>query len=239
MEAHHLRPEGLDYRAICVIEGGSVCGSHLHLGIDIELGIVAFQSLAPLTIDKRVISCRGMAEEIHVDGSGSSLPELDQRFRKLSRSHLRGRQGAKSTCNSNRDSHLRRAGSGHRRLNDRELDVEKPLDPVIRPMCHGLPFGRRAQIVSSRFSLASSHEIPLPTLSEVRTIPSRIFSGSSIIASAQSTYSSQWAVGVAQSRWALISGIRCDDISMPWAAAMPAACSQPVTPPILATSAIT
>jgi hypothetical protein len=30
----------------------------------------------------------------------------------------------------------------------------------------------RPQIVSSRFSLASSHEIPLPTLSEVRTIPS-------------------------------------------------------------------
>src|SRR5712671_5284542 len=69
----------------------------------------------------------------------------------------------------------------------------------------------RTQIVSSRFSLASSHEIPLPTLSEVRTIPSRIFSGSSIIASAQSTYSSQWAVGVAQRRCVLISGIRCDD----------------------------
>ena len=97
----------------------------------------------------------------------------------------------------------------------------------------------RPQMVSSRFSLASSHEIPLPILSEVRTILSRIFNGSSIIASAQSTYSSQWPVGVAQRRCVLISGIRCDDISMPWAAATPAACSQPVTPPILATSAIT
>ena len=69
MEAHHFRPEGLDNRAICVIEGGSICGSYLHLGIDIELGIVAFQSLAPLAIDKRVISRQSMAEEIHVDGS--------------------------------------------------------------------------------------------------------------------------------------------------------------------------
>jgi len=45
--------------------------------------------------------------------------------------------------------------------------------------------------------------------SEVRTIPSRIFSGSSIIASAKSTYQAM-AVGVAQSRCVLISGIRCD-----------------------------
>jgi len=36
----------------------------------------------------------------------------------------------------------------------------------------------RTQIVSSRFSLASSHEIPLPSLSEVRTIRSRIIRGS-------------------------------------------------------------
>src|SRR6202023_1175757 len=99
----------------------------------------AFQSLAPLAIDKRVIFRRSMAEEIHVDGSGSSRLELDQGLRKLTRSELRGRYGSKSTCSCNRDSHLRRAGSGHRRLNDRELDVEEPLDPVIGPMCHGLP----------------------------------------------------------------------------------------------------
>ena len=73
MEAHHLRPEGLDYRAICVIEGGPICGSHPHLWIDIELGIVALQSLAPLAIDNRVISRRSMAKEIHVDGSGTVL----------------------------------------------------------------------------------------------------------------------------------------------------------------------
>src|ERR1700758_2102511 len=140
MEAHHLRPESLDYRAICVIERGPICGSHLHLEIDTELDVIGFQSLAPLAIDKRVIFCRAMAEEIHVDGSRDSRPELDQLFRKLSRSQLRGRYGSKSTCNSNRDSHLRRAGSRHRRLNDRELDVEKLLDAIIRPMCHWLPF---------------------------------------------------------------------------------------------------
>jgi hypothetical protein len=59
------------------------------------------------------------------------------------------------------------------------------------------------------------------------------------MASAQSTYSSQCAVGVAARRCALISGRRCEDISIPRAAAIPAACIQPVTPPIRAASGIT
>jgi hypothetical protein len=53
------------------------------------------------------------------------------------------------------------------------------------------------------------------------------------IASAQSTYSTQCAVGVTHRSCALTSGIRCEDISIPCAAAMPAACIQPVTPPTL------
>jgi hypothetical protein len=38
---------------------------------------------------------------------------------------------------------------------------------------------------------------------------------------------------------ALTTGIRCEDISIPYAAAMPAACIQPVAPPIRATSGMT
>src|ERR1700751_4860257 len=169
MEAHHFRPDGLDYRAICVIEWDPICRSPLHLEIDTELDIVWFQLLAPLAIDNRVIAYRSMAEEIHVDGRGSSRPELDQRFRKLSWRHLRGRQGSKSTCNSNRDSHLRRAGSRHRRLNDRVLDVEKLLDPIIGPMRHGLPFRNRRTCAGGNYSCHGkrykprAHSFAMPT----------------------------------------------------------------------------
>lgn len=40
-------------------------------------------------------------------------------------------------------------------------------------------------------------------------------------------------------KFALTSGIRCEDISIPCVAAMPGACIQPVTPPIRATSGMT
>src|SRR5258705_1245366 len=112
MEANHFRPEGLDDRAVCVIEWGPICGSHLDLGIDTELDIVGFELLAPLAIDKRVIFCRGIAEEVHVDGGESSLPVLYHRFRMLSQSYLSGRIESTSTCYSNCDSPSSRTRSG-------------------------------------------------------------------------------------------------------------------------------
>ena len=64
-------------------------------------------------------------------------------------------------------------------------------------------------------------------------------SGSARTGSAQSTYSSQWQVGVTASRWQLTSGNRCDDISRPAACASAAARIQPVTPPMRCASGMT
>src|SRR5260221_6791689 len=54
------------------------------------------------------------------------------------------------------------------------------------------------QIVSSLRSLSSSQTIPLPGCRDASTLPSTIRNGSCSRASAQSTYSSQWSVGVAE-----------------------------------------
>src|ERR1700722_14872886 len=66
-----------------------------------------------------------------------------------------------------------------------------------------------------RATPSGSHAMPVPGFDDAVAWPSAIASGSARIAFAQSTYSSQCAVGVAASRWALASGNRCDDISTP------------------------
>src|SRR5439155_20689287 len=86
---------------------------------------------------------------------------------------------------------------------------------------------------------ASSHAIPLPGSSLGSATPSLIFNRVASTASAQSTYSSQCAVGVTQSKCALTSENTWVDISMPAACANDAARSQPVTPPMRCTSGIT
>src|ERR1700722_9715232 len=105
--------------------------------------------------------------------------------------------------------------------------------------CTGPPEGQPHYRVSKCFSRFSSQVRPVPTRSDGIANPPSICMGSSTKASAQSTYSSQWAPGVAHSSCALISGIRWDEISTSAAAAIPAACIHPVTPPIRATSGIT
>src|SRR5258706_16346818 len=81
--------------------------------------------------------------------------------------------------------------------------------------------------------------MPAPGDDGATAQPSTTASGSARTAFAQSTYSSQWAVGVAGTRGALAAGSRGDGISTPCAPATPAAGSHPVTPPIRPASGIT
>jgi hypothetical protein len=93
--------------------------------------------------------------------------------------------------------------------NVRELARSRTLSPTwSNPYVPALAPLVTSQIVSSLRILSSSHAIPLPIRWEVTTLPSTICNGSCNSASAQSTYSSQCAVGVAESNWALTSGIR-------------------------------
>ena len=80
---------------------------------------------------------------------------------------------------------------------------------VVRPSSHQARRTVMTQGSRRKCATASgSHSRPAPGRSGGVTQPSATFSGSWRIGSAQSTYSIQSAVGVAASRWALISWYR-------------------------------
>src|SRR5262245_46201874 len=91
----------------------------------------------------------------------------------------------------------------------------------------------------NRSTACSFQTSPEPGRLGTRALPLRTSRGCSRTGLAQSTYSSQWQVGVTASRWALTSGKRWLDISQPAAWARAAARIQPETPPMRCRSGMT
>jgi hypothetical protein len=95
--------------------------------------------------------------------------------------------------------------------------------------------GRKSHVAKRR-TASSFQSIPEPGSSSTSAIPFSTRNGFARIGFHQSAYSNQCAIGVQQSKRALISGHRWLDTRKPFACASDSVLSQPLTPPIFITS---
>src|SRR5207302_3419638 len=103
---------------------------------------------------------------------------------------------------------------------------------------HQLSFRWRCYSIRYRATASSFQFTPLPGMAGGVTMPFTTGNGSANIAEAQSTYSSQCAVGLTASKAELTSGKRCEDNGICTAETSDAARSHPLTPPMRIASGI-
>jgi hypothetical protein len=80
-----------------------------------------------------------VAEEVDVDRTLRALADEGQILARLLGVELRAGQRPKPAGFAHRHRHFRRAGAGHRRLQDGEVDAEQVQDATIMPAAHHRP----------------------------------------------------------------------------------------------------
>ena len=133
MEAHDFGLRLLDDVAHRGVERGAIARGHRGGGIDRELAIIRGQSFPPSRLAGVAGHRRRMAEEIEIyrfPRAGANFPHL---LADLLRIEHRARQRAERARFRRGCYQFPVDGSGHRRLDDRKLDLEQFDQAAIRP----------------------------------------------------------------------------------------------------------
>ncbi len=133
METDDLGASSSTISAELVVEGRPVGGGNRGVLVETELDVVARELLSPGRLARGVRLGWAMAEEVDVEGPAGARADGAELRPELVRRQQRAGQRAEAAGFCHRYRQLGALGSGHRRLDDRQLDPEEVLYPCVRP----------------------------------------------------------------------------------------------------------